>query len=45
MGKKLRRFLQISDCLQGCMSTARLSVGSGIQERTGLSIDKKIKTT
>ena len=43
MGQKLRYFLQISDCLQGCMSTVRLSVGSGIQEKTGLN--KKIKNT
>ena len=39
-GSKLKRFLQISDCFQGCRSTARLSVGLDAQERTGLYITK-----
>ena len=43
-GSKLKRFLQISDCFQGCRSTARLSVGLDAQERTGLYITK-IKMT
>ena len=37
---KIKRFLQISDCFQGCRSTARLSVGLDAQERTGLYITK-----
>ena len=41
---KIKRFLQISDCFQGCRSTARLSVGLDAQERTGLYITK-IKMT
>ena len=38
-GSKLKRFLQISDCFQGCRSTARLSVGLDAQEKTGMDIN------